>query len=163
MLGGHFSSVRSSTEVSSFTSASELYTSEARIRKHEFENSATFATKALQSESGSFSPTLLMESDNFSVYKANPNRSTYRQHLNPHQPQKISSGPTMAVSNPPAPSPTFPNPTYLFSAIVNLGKSLAPIPMLEGGVRIVEPITGGGIHGPGLTPHSKVESPLQFS
>ena len=57
----------------------------------------------------------------------------------------------MAVSNPPAPSPTFiPNPTYLFSATVNLGKSLGPIPMVEGGVRIVETITGGGIYGPGF-------------
>ena len=40
--------------------------------------------------------------------------------------------------------------TYLFSATVNLGKALAPIPLLEGGKRIVEPITGGTIYGPGF-------------
>lgn len=57
----------------------------------------------------------------------------------------------MAVSDPPAPSPTFiPNPTYLFSATVNLGKSLGPIPVVSGGVRIIETITGGSIHGPGF-------------
>ena len=57
----------------------------------------------------------------------------------------------MAVPNPPAPSPTFiPNPSYLFSATVNLGKKLGPIPMVEGGVRIVETITGGTIYGPGF-------------
>lgn len=41
-----------------------------------------------------------------------------------------------------------PNPGYLFSATVNLGASLDPIPLLEGGQRIVEPITGGTIQGP---------------
>ena len=57
----------------------------------------------------------------------------------------------MAVSISPTPSPTFiPNPTYLFSATVNLGKSLGPIPMVEGGVRIVETITDGEICGPGF-------------
>ncbi|OCK74286.1 hypothetical protein K432DRAFT_470314 [Lepidopterella palustris CBS 459.81] len=57
----------------------------------------------------------------------------------------------MAVSNHPTPSPTFiPNPTYLFSATVNLGKSLGPIFMVEGGVRLVETITGGAIYGPGF-------------
>jgi len=55
------------------------------------------------------------------------------------------------VSIPPAPSPTFiPNPIYLFSTTVNLGKRLGPIPMVEGGVRIVETITGGRIYGPGF-------------
>lgn len=39
---------------------------------------------------------------------------------------------------------------YLFSATVNLGKALTPIPLLEGGKRIVEPITGGTIYGPGF-------------
>jgi hypothetical protein len=39
---------------------------------------------------------------------------------------------------------------YLFSATVNLGKALVPIPLLEGGKRIVEPITGGTIYGPGF-------------
>lgn len=54
----------------------------------------------------------------------------------------------MAVSNP---TPTFlPNPSYLFSATVNLGKSLGPIPMVEGGFRVVEIITGGTIYGPGF-------------
>ena len=57
----------------------------------------------------------------------------------------------MAISVPLAPSPTFiPNPTYLFSAIVNLGQSLGPIPMVEGGVRVVETITSGTIFGPGF-------------
>ena len=57
----------------------------------------------------------------------------------------------MAMSYSPASSPTFiPSPTYLFSATVNLGKSLGPIPMVEGGVRIVEKITGGEIYGPGF-------------
>jgi len=72
----------------------------------------------------------------------------------------------MAVSNPPAPSPTFiPNPTYLFSATVKLGKSLGPIPMLEGGVRIVEPITGGEIRGPGFnaTIEGGVAAPILVS
>jgi hypothetical protein len=41
-----------------------------------------------------------------------------------------------------------PTPSYLFSASVNLGKNLEPIPLLEGGIRIVEPITGGTIYGP---------------
>jgi hypothetical protein len=49
------------------------------------------------------------------------------------------------------PTPSFfPNLTYLFSATVNLGKSLGPIPMVEGGVRVVETITGGTIYGPGF-------------
>ncbi|KAF2274188.1 uncharacterized protein EI97DRAFT_130415 [Westerdykella ornata] len=53
------------------------------------------------------------------------------------QPQKIPSNfanpVAMALSNP---TPTFlPNLTYLFSATVNLGKSLGPIPMVEGGAR----------------------------
>ena len=55
------------------------------------------------------------------------------------------------MSNGSVPSPTFiPNPTYLFSATVNLGKSLGPIPMISGGVRVVETITGGTIYGPGF-------------
>jgi hypothetical protein len=41
-----------------------------------------------------------------------------------------------------------PTPSYLFSATVNLGQPLDPIPLLEGGIRIVEPITGGTINGP---------------
>ncbi|RMZ78738.1 hypothetical protein DV737_g3764, partial [Chaetothyriales sp. CBS 132003] len=41
-----------------------------------------------------------------------------------------------------------PLPYYLFSAKVYLGKPLNPIPLLDGGVRIVEPITGGTISGP---------------
>uniref|UniRef100_UPI003BEF4C47 DUF3237 protein n=1 Tax=Aspergillus TaxID=5052 RepID=UPI003BEF4C47 len=40
--------------------------------------------------------------------------------------------------------------TYLFSATVNLGGALAPIPLLGGGTRVVEPITGGTIYGPGF-------------
>ncbi|KAL8809368.1 MAG: hypothetical protein Q9223_002820 [Gallowayella weberi] len=57
----------------------------------------------------------------------------------------------MALSNPPPPVPTFlPTPSYLFSATVNLGKSLGPIPMLDGSLRIVEPITGGTLDGPGF-------------
>lgn len=57
----------------------------------------------------------------------------------------------MAESKPPTPTPTFtPNPSYLFSATVNLGKSLGPIPLVSGGVRMVETITGGTIYGPGF-------------
>lgn len=48
----------------------------------------------------------------------------------------------------PTPATTSPLPTYLFSAIVNLGTVIGPIPMLSGGKRIVEPITGGTISGP---------------
>ncbi|KAE8389868.1 hypothetical protein ETB97_012357 [Aspergillus alliaceus] len=40
--------------------------------------------------------------------------------------------------------------TYLFSATVKLGKALTPIPLLGGGKRIVEPIIGGTIYGPGF-------------
>ena len=47
-----------------------------------------------------------------------------------------------------APAVASPIPNYLFSATVNLGKNLDPIPLLEGGIRIVEPITGGTIYGP---------------
>ncbi|KAL8790927.1 MAG: hypothetical protein Q9213_000352 [Squamulea squamosa] len=57
----------------------------------------------------------------------------------------------MAVSHGLAPAHVFsPTPAYLFSATVNLGKSLGPIPMVEGGVRVVETITGGTIDGPGF-------------
>lgn len=72
----------------------------------------------------------------------------------------------MALSNSPAPSPTFiPNPTYLFSATVHLGKSLGPIPMVEGGLRIVETITGGTIYGPGFnaTIEGGVAAPIVFN
>ena len=41
-----------------------------------------------------------------------------------------------------------PTLTYLFSATVNLGKHLAPIPLIEGGQRIVEPLVSGTIYGP---------------
>ncbi|RDW63794.1 hypothetical protein BP6252_11339 [Coleophoma cylindrospora] len=53
----------------------------------------------------------------------------------------------MAVSTSAA-TVAVPTPSYLFSATVNLGKNLDPIPLLEGGTRIVEPITGGTISGP---------------
>ena len=61
----------------------------------------------------------------------------------------------MAASNTHSPTPAsgpafFPNPVYLFSATVNLGKSFGPIPLIEGGVRIVETIVGGTIYGPGF-------------
>lgn len=60
------------------------------------------------------------------------------------------ASPTTAKSTPP-PTPTFvPNPTYLFTAVVNLSKALGPIPIAEGGVRVVNPITGGEISGPGF-------------
>ncbi|RYP60586.1 hypothetical protein DL770_009962 [Monosporascus sp. CRB-9-2] len=42
------------------------------------------------------------------------------------------------------------NSTYLCTANVVIGKKLDPIPLLEGGLRIVEPITSGSIHGPGF-------------
>ncbi|KAK8127321.1 hypothetical protein PG984_008429 [Apiospora sp. TS-2023a] len=41
-----------------------------------------------------------------------------------------------------------PTPNHIFSASVNLGTPLGPIPLLEGGQRVVEPITGGTITGP---------------
>jgi hypothetical protein len=45
--------------------------------------------------------------------------------------------------------PTFnPQPTYLFSATVKLQKPLGPIPRLQGGSRLVEPILEGVIQGP---------------
>ncbi|EFE40998.1 hypothetical protein TRV_04290 [Trichophyton verrucosum HKI 0517] len=55
-----------------------------------------------------------------------------------------------------------PMPTYLFSATVTLAKPLDPIPLLEGGVRIVEPITGGTIEGPAFnaTIEGGVASPI---
>ena len=43
-----------------------------------------------------------------------------------------------------------PIPDYLFSASVNLGPAVGPISLLEGGLRIVEPITSGTISGPAL-------------
>ncbi|KAI8933005.1 hypothetical protein NX059_009654 [Plenodomus lindquistii] len=61
----------------------------------------------------------------------------------------------MAASNAHTPTPAsvpafFPNPVYLFSATVNLGKTFGPIPLIEGGVRVVETIVGGSIYGPGF-------------
>ncbi|KAF3484363.1 uncharacterized protein GIQ15_03687 [Arthroderma uncinatum] len=55
-----------------------------------------------------------------------------------------------------------PTPTYLFSATVTLAKPLNPIPLLEGGIRIVEPITGGSIQGPAFnaTIEGGVASPI---
>ncbi|KAI0195003.1 hypothetical protein F4808DRAFT_440732 [Astrocystis sublimbata] len=45
--------------------------------------------------------------------------------------------------------PSFnPLPTYLFSATVKLQKPLGPIPRLQGGSRLVEPIIEGTIQGP---------------
>ncbi|TRX92182.1 hypothetical protein FHL15_007049 [Xylaria flabelliformis] len=41
-----------------------------------------------------------------------------------------------------------PMPTYLFSATVTLDKPLGPIPRLQGGNRLVEPIIKGTIYGP---------------
>lgn len=40
--------------------------------------------------------------------------------------------------------------TYLCTATVVIGKKLDPIPVLQGGVRIVEPITSGILRGPGF-------------
>ncbi|KAK3299637.1 uncharacterized protein B0H64DRAFT_455737 [Chaetomium fimeti] len=47
----------------------------------------------------------------------------------------------------PAPVPALVS-NHLFSATVHLGKFLGPIPLLGGGQRLVEPITGGTIAGP---------------
>jgi len=100
--------------------------------------------------------------DSFPACKADPNHCTYlplrfqsiatiARFAASSLPSRKDSRAIMAVSSPPASSPTFiPNPTYLFSATVNLGKSLGPIPMVEGGLRIVETITGGTIYGPGF-------------
>lgn len=43
-----------------------------------------------------------------------------------------------------------PIPSYLFTANVKSNASFDPIPLLEGGQRIVEPIVGGDIQGPGF-------------
>ena len=58
-----------------------------------------------------------------------------------------------------------PTPSYLFSATVNLGKHLDRIPLLEGGTRIVEPITGGTIAGPAFnaTIEGGVAAPILIS
>ncbi|KAM0554044.1 hypothetical protein ACHAPJ_007119 [Fusarium lateritium] len=42
---------------------------------------------------------------------------------------------------------TVPTPTYLFTAHLNLAKPLDPIPLVEGGVVVVEPITNGTVIG----------------
>ncbi|OJJ42368.1 hypothetical protein ASPZODRAFT_147355 [Penicilliopsis zonata CBS 506.65] len=47
-------------------------------------------------------------------------------------------------------APTALTSSYLFSATVNLSTPLKAISLLEGGVRVVEPITGGKIWGPGF-------------
>ncbi|KAK3995855.1 hypothetical protein QBC44DRAFT_319560 [Cladorrhinum sp. PSN332] len=49
----------------------------------------------------------------------------------------------------PAPAPALVS-EHLFSATVNLAACPGPIPLLEGGHRLVEPITGGTIKGPGF-------------
>lgn len=41
-----------------------------------------------------------------------------------------------------------PIPSYLFTATVNLGSSLGPIPLIGGGQHIIEPIKSGTIQGP---------------
>ncbi|KAI9154712.1 hypothetical protein HJFPF1_07269 [Paramyrothecium foliicola] len=61
-----------------------------------------------------------------------------------------SSAPVPVTTATPAtgiPAPTMAS-NWLFSATVKLGKFLGPIPLLEGGNRLVEPITGGSISGP---------------
>ncbi|KAK4145564.1 uncharacterized protein C8A04DRAFT_26562 [Dichotomopilus funicola] len=55
----------------------------------------------------------------------------------------------MATTAPPATTPTTALvANHLFSATVHLGPHLGPIPLLGGGQRMVEPITGGNIAGP---------------
>ncbi|KAJ3548089.1 hypothetical protein NM208_g1173 [Fusarium decemcellulare] len=51
-----------------------------------------------------------------------------------------------------------PTPTYLFTAKLQVGKPLDPIPLLEGGVVIVEPLVSGTISGPYL--NGTIESGL---
>jgi hypothetical protein len=70
-------------------------------------------------------------------------------------PLRVAIHSSIATSNVQTPTPAsspafFPNPIYLFSATVNLGKSLGPIPLIEGGLRVVETIVGGTIYGPGF-------------
>ncbi|RMZ80294.1 hypothetical protein DV738_g2790, partial [Chaetothyriales sp. CBS 135597] len=48
----------------------------------------------------------------------------------------------------PPPGVTAPQLYYLFSATINMGQAKKPIPLRGGGVRIVEPFTGGTITGP---------------
>ncbi|KAF4979192.1 hypothetical protein FZEAL_4565 [Fusarium zealandicum] len=45
---------------------------------------------------------------------------------------------------------TVPTPTYLFTAFLRVGKPLEPIPLLEGGAVIIEPLINGTITGPDL-------------
>ncbi|KAI0882952.1 uncharacterized protein GGS22DRAFT_195660 [Annulohypoxylon maeteangense] len=47
------------------------------------------------------------------------------------------------------------NSSYLFTASVTLGKRYGPIPMVGGGIRVVEPFTGGTIDGPNF--HATIE------
>ncbi|KAI1286594.1 hypothetical protein F5Y03DRAFT_405882 [Xylaria venustula] len=61
----------------------------------------------------------------------------------------------MAASSAATPTPAlpthptfYPSPTYLFSATVKLQTPLGPIPRLQGGSRLVEPIIEGTIQGP---------------
>lgn len=52
--------------------------------------------------------------------------------------------------------------TYLFTATVSLGHHYGPIPMVGGGVRVVEPFTAGSIDGPDFhaTIHGGHASPI---
>ncbi|KAI1441853.1 hypothetical protein F5Y02DRAFT_398021 [Annulohypoxylon stygium] len=47
------------------------------------------------------------------------------------------------------------NSSYVFTASVTLGKRYGPIPMVGGGIRVIEPFTGGTIDGPNF--HATIE------
>ncbi|KAL4746462.1 hypothetical protein BDW72DRAFT_184878 [Aspergillus terricola var. indicus] len=62
-----------------------------------------------------------------------------------NRPPYRASVSTASMSQPPQLAPT-----HLCSVTVTVGPSLAPIPLLGGGTRILQPITGGTIHGHGF-------------
>ncbi|KAI0834357.1 hypothetical protein F5Y06DRAFT_157934 [Hypoxylon sp. FL0890] len=61
----------------------------------------------------------------------------------------------MGSSNVDAAHPATMNSTYVFTASVTLGKRYGPIPMVGGGIRVIEPFTGGTIDGPNF--HATIE------
>ncbi|KAI1415496.1 hypothetical protein F5Y13DRAFT_156159 [Hypoxylon sp. FL1857] len=62
---------------------------------------------------------------------------------------------TMSSSSADAAPPATMNSTYVFTASVTLGKRYGPIPMVGGGIRVIEPFTGGTIDGPNF--HATIE------
>lgn len=56
----------------------------------------------------------------------------------------------MSTTEEPPATVFVPVPTHVFTAKAILEKVIGPIPLIEGGQRIVEPISGGSISGPGF-------------